>query len=148
MFSGEFHDVIGESGVLAVPAALNIPNGATIVAFADPACETPCACLYGEADYKAYRTELAESLAFWNATEPASENAALLNRALNAAAHVCTVEDGRLELPAELLARIGVDGACVLVGADDHLELYAAEQWAGASSAFGAEDDIDFSELF
>lgn len=68
MFSGEFHDVIGESGVLAVPAALNIPNGATIVAFADPACETPCACLYGEADYKAYRTELAESLAFWNAT--------------------------------------------------------------------------------
>ena len=148
MFSGEFHDVIDEGGMLAVPAAFALPEGTTLIAFADPARETPCACLYGEADYKAYRTELAESLEFWNATEPASENAAFLNRALNAAAHVCAVEEGRLELPAELLARIGIDGACVLVGADDHLELYAAEQWAGASRVFGAEDDIDFSELF
>lgn len=148
MLSGEYHGTIGANGEVAVPAAFNIPEGAVLVAFEDPASEAPCARLYGEADYKAFRTELAESLAFWEATEPASENAAFLRRALNAEVCARVVSEGRIELPAALLARIGVDGAYVLAGADDHLELYAERRWAGATAAFDAEDGFDFSELF
>jgi transcriptional regulator MraZ len=46
---------------------------------------------------------------------------------------------GRVRLPRPLVEHAGLEGACVIVGAGEHLEIWSADAWAKQEGALDAE---------
>ena len=55
----------------------------------------------------------------------------MMVRRFNASSHDDRLDSaGRIRLPRHLIEHAGLAGACVVIGVDDHLEIWNPERWA------------------
>lgn len=134
MLAGAFRVTVEQDGSFAVPGIAGIPEGTVLVAFADVLSGVSHVRFYREADYQTCREKIAGSLASESSEEDVCQTGRMIDRLLNAAGFVCTVEKGSIALPETLRAQCALSGPCMLVGAIDHLELYSERAWEDALS--------------
>ena len=79
---------------------------------------------------------------------PFSRSARQIQRRFHGRAHDESLDSaGRVRLPGHLLEHAGLDGPCVVVGVDDHLEIWSPDRWREHNAEIDAEADRIAEEL-
>ena len=129
MFTGEYRHAIDEKGRLAVPARFRaqLEGGLVVARWLDA-----CLAMFPLPAWEVITTKVA-SLPM---TDP---NARLLNRRLYAYANETELDrQGRILVPQNLRDVAGLEGEAVVVGGQDHAEIWAPARWD--AYAEGLED--------
>lgn len=124
LLTGSFSRAVDEKMRLAIPKRLRdimeSPAGATL--YVAP-CTDRSLAVYNERAF----SRLAEKLA---QASPAKQEVRAFLRLFYAQAQQVELDSqGRIRIPAELAALARLEKEIVLLGVQDHLELWAAEEW-------------------
>lgn len=134
MLMGEFHHNIDAKGRLIVPAKFREQLGASFVL-----TRGMDGCLFGypEDEWEKLQTQL-------KGLPLTKKDARTFTRFLYSAATVCDVDkQGRINIPAPLIAHAELKKACVLVGVSERIEVWSAERW----EAFASKAEQDFDDI-
>lgn len=94
----------------------------------------PCVSIYPKDEY----AKLTER--FLGSLNPLSGKARMMRRRFHARASDEKIDgSGRVRLPKSLLEHAGIAGSCIVVGVDDHLEVWEPERWAAHDAQIEAE---------
>ncbi len=116
---------------LTIPSKLRaqLAEGVVIAASLDP-----CVEIHPASAFAAYAAELKKKL------NPLGKDARMLRRRINYQAQDEQVDSaGRVKIPKLLLKHGALEGPCVIVGADTHLEIWNPERWADQVAVMEAE---------
>ncbi len=134
-FRGQHEHSLDSKDRLTIPARFRaaLDGGAVLFEELDP-----CVSIYPVADYD----ELART--YLMALNPLTESGRKMRRRFHGRAHDETLDAaGRVRLPRHLIQHAGLAGACVIVGVDNHLEVWNPDAWA----EHDAEIDVEANEL-
>jgi len=124
---------------ITIPSRLRheLAEGAVILKGLDPCLE-----IWPREGYKAFTAK------FLGTLNPLSSKARLMHRRFHAHAEEEVLDSaGRVRLAKHLVAHAGLEGRCVVVGVDDHLEVWNPERWAKESAEMDAEAFAAAEEL-
>ena len=125
MFMGEYRHSLDSKNRLIVPARFRDELGDTFVVtrYLDG-----CLTVYTQAQWE----KLTEKLSSIPMTSKAGRQ---LNRLFHAMAMECQPDSqGRIQLPSALLKAADITKKCAVIGAGDHVEIWAEEKWDDYSS--------------
>ena len=133
MFMGEYHHTIDEKGRLTLPAKIREELGSDFIVtrgldnclFVYPACEW---------------TNIIEKYK----TLPNTRDARNFMRFfLSGATEVNFDKQGRINIPTTLITYASLNRDCIIIGVNDHLEIWSNESW----NSFVSSNEEHFSEI-
>jgi MraZ protein len=121
-FRGRYEHSLDAKDRLTVPARFRSALADGVVLFAGL---DPCVEVYATDDYERFHERFLSEL------NPLSKRGRMMRRRFNASAEDEKLDSaGRIRLAKHLVEHAGLDGACVVVGVADHLEVWSAKAWA------------------
>lgn len=138
-FRGQHEHSLDAKDRLTIPSRLRaqLADGAVLVAGLDP-----CVEIWPHDGFDDFAKHILSGL------NPLSSNARMLRRRFHANAEDETLDSaGRLRLAKHLIEHGDLAGSCVVVGADDHLEVWSPERWAEHSKEMDAKASAVAEEL-
>jgi MraZ protein len=138
-FRGQHEHSLDAKDRLTIPSRLRaqLDEGAVLVAGLDP-----CVEVWPRAGFNRFAEQILAGL------NPLSRNARMLRRRFHANAQDETLDSaGRLRVANHLIAHAELSGQCVVVGADDHLEVWSPDRWAEHSAEMEAQASEVAEEL-
>ena len=130
-FRGQHEHSLDAKDRLTIPARLRaqLAEGSVLVAGLDP-----CVEIWPRDGFARFASQVLAGL------NPLSGKARLLRRRFHSQAEDETLDSaGRVRVAKHLVEHAGLDGPCVVVGADDHLEVWSPERWAAQSAEMEAQ---------
>ena len=121
-FRGQHEHNLDAKDRLTVPARFRaaLAEGVVLSAGLDP-----CVEVFPVGDYSRHEQDALAQL------NPFSRKDRMMRRRILARSHDDSLDSaGRIHLPKHLIDHAGLEGACVVVGLVDHLELWNAETWS------------------
>jgi transcriptional regulator MraZ len=121
-FRGQHEHSLDAKGRLAIPARFRsaLSKGAVLLGGLDP-----CVEIWPTQGYEAFHQRFLSEL------NPLSRSARMMRRRFNASAEDEKPDSaGRIRLAKHLIDHASLAGPCVIVGADDHLEVWNEKAWA------------------
>lgn len=138
-FRGQHEHSLDAKDRLTIPSRLRaqLAEGSVIVAGLDP-----CVEIWPSSGFTAFASQVLAGL------NPLSGKARMLRRRFHSQAEDETLDSaGRVRLAKHLIAHADLDGPCIVVGADDHLEVWSPERWAEQSAEMEAQAAAVAEEL-
>ncbi|MHB8901525.1 MAG: division/cell wall cluster transcriptional repressor MraZ [Thermoguttaceae bacterium] len=138
LLTGTFSRSIDEKSRVAIPKRLREAMGCESggVLYAAPSTDRSLA-LYTEESF----TQLAERL---RRSSPTEQHVRAFTRLFFAAAQQVELDSqGRIRIPTELVQMAALDKEVMLLGVQDHLEVWSVERW----QAYLAEKQVRFDEI-
>ena len=138
-FRGLYEHSLDAKDRLTIPSKLRaqLAEGVVIAASLDPCIE-----IHPVSGFQAYAAQVKAKL------NPLGKDARMLRRRINYQAQDEQVDSaGRVKIPKLLLEHGALEGTCVIVGADTHLEVWSPERWAEQVAVMDAETDAIAEEL-
>ena len=138
-FRGQHEHSLDAKDRLTIPSRLRaqLAEGAVLVAGLDP-----CVEIWPSAGFARFATQVLAGL------NPLSANARLLRRRFHAQAEDEALDSaGRVRIAKHLIDHAGLEGTCVVVGADDHLEVWSPERWSAQAAEMEAQATAVAEEL-
>jgi MraZ protein len=137
-FRGQYEHSLDSKDRLTVPARFRatFADGVVLLESLDPCVEV-------------YPTEAFERMSerFLSGESPMSKKGRMRQRRFHARARDETIDSaGRVRLPGHMVRRAGLEGMCVVVGVDDHLEVWHPERWSAHLEEVDAEMDRMYEE--
>jgi MraZ protein len=120
-FNGHYEHSLDAKDRLTIPARLRsrLAEGVVVAASFDP-----CVEVWPAQAFARYAASVQGGL------NPLSAKARLIRRRIHEGAHDDDLDTaGRVRVPKHLLEHGALEGTCVIVGADTHLEVWSPERW-------------------
>jgi MraZ protein len=120
-FRGQYEHSLDSKDRLTIPARFRaaLDEGVVLVAFLDS-----CVGVFSTSGYEAFTDEVLGGLS------PLGRKGRMMVRRFNATAQDESLDSaGRVRLAKHLIDHAGLERACVIVGADDHLEVWSPDAW-------------------
>jgi len=133
MFTGEYRHSVDAKGRVAIPARfrLQLEEGAVVVRWVDG-----CAAIFPRPAFEALAAKV-------SVLPLADEKARGFSRFLSSSAfEVERDSQGRIVLPAAIRDWAGLAGDAVVVGAWDHVEVWAPDRWAVFQKGLDSADAL------
>lgn len=130
-FRGRHEHSLDAKDRLTIPSRLRpqLAGGVVVAASFDP-----CVEVWPAEAFSRYAASVQSGL------NPLSAKARLIRRRIHEGAHDDKLDSaGRVRVPGHLVAHGALEGACVIVGADTHLEVWNPDRWAEQSAQMEAE---------
>lgn len=130
-FRGQHEHSLDAKDRLTIPSRLRaqLADGAVLVAGLDP-----CVEIWPTEGYNEFARRILAGL------NPLSGKARMLRRRFHANAQDESLDSaGRLRLAKHLISHGDLSGTCIVVGADDHLEVWSPERWSEQAGQMDAE---------
>lgn len=130
-FRGQYEHNLDSKDRITIPARFRaaFADGVVLLESLDPCVEL-------------YPTEAFEQMTAQVKSEegPMSTSSRLVQRRFHGQARDETIDSaGRVRLPGHMTGPAGLEGACVVVGVDDHLEVWHPDRWAEQLKRVDAE---------
>lgn len=138
-FRGQYEHSLDSKDRLTVPARFRaaLDEGVVLLESLDP-----CVAVYPVGEFARFAERFLAGL------NPLSRKGRMMVRRFHARSHDESLDSaGRVRLPRHLIDHAGLDGACVVVGVDDHLEIWHPERWAEHDAEIDAEAEEMAEEL-
>lgn len=138
-FRGQHEHSLDAKDRLTIPARLRaeLAAGCVLVAGLDP-----CVEIWPAAAFDRFASQVLAGL------NPLSSKARLLRRRFHSQAEDETLDSaGRVRVARHLIDHAALDGRCVVVGADDHLEVWSPERWRAQAEDMEAQAAAVAEEL-
>ena len=138
-FRGQHEHSLDAKDRLTIPSRLRsgLADGTVLVAGLDP-----CVEVWPRKGFSRFTER------FLSGLNPLSANARLLRRRFHANAEEEKLDSaGRLRLAKHLIAHADLKGACVVVGVEDHLEVWSPKRWAKQVADMDAQASAVAEEL-
>jgi MraZ protein len=138
-FRGQHEHSLDAKDRLTIPSRLRaqLADGAVLVAGLDPCIE-----IWPRDGFNVFAQTVLAGL------NPLSRNARMLRRRFHANAEDEKLDAaGRLRVAKHLIAHGELAGTCVVVGADDHLEVWNPDRWAKHAEEIDAQASAVAEEL-
>ncbi len=138
-FRGQYEHSLDSKDRLTVPARFRgqLSDGIVLVAGLDP-----CVQLFTPRGYEEFSDKFLGDL------NPLSRKGRMMTRRFNAQAADESLDSaGRVRIARHLIDHAGLEGACVVVGVGDHLEVWNPGRWAEHYGEIDAEADQLAEEL-
>jgi MraZ protein len=132
-FRGLYEHSLDSKDRLTIPSKLRaqLAEGVVIAASFDTCIE-----IHPVSGFATYAADLKAKL------NPLGKDARMLRRRINYRAQEEQIDSaGRVKIPKLLLEHGGLEGPCVIAGADSHLEVWSPERWAEQVELMDAEAD-------
>lgn len=124
-FRGQHEHSLDAKDRLTIPSRLRAQLAAGVVVSAG---FDPCVEIWPADDFTAYARRVETGL------NPLSSDARMIRRRIHSKASDGELDSaGRVRLPGHLIEHGDLSGQCMIVGADDHLEVWSPERWAAQS---------------
>ena len=120
-FRGQYEHSLDSKDRLTVPARFRaaFADGVVLLESLDP-----CVEVYPTGAYERMTER------FLSGQSPMSRSGRMRQRRFHARARDETIDSaGRVRLPRHMIERAGLEGQCVVVGVNDHLEIWHPERW-------------------
>jgi MraZ protein len=138
-FRGQHEHSLDAKDRLTIPSRLRaqLSEGAVLVAGLDP-----CVEIWPRDAFNRFAQQILAGL------NPLSSKARMLRRRFHANAQDETLDSaGRLRVAKHLIAHGGLEGHCVVVGVEDHLEVWSPERWSEHSAEMETQATAVAEEL-
>jgi MraZ protein len=138
-FRGQHEHSLDAKDRLTIPSKLRaqLAEGVVISASFDPCIE-----IHPASGFTAYAAKVESGL------NPLGSKARLIRRRIHSGAQDEQLDSaGRVKVPKHLIEHGDLSGACMVVGADTHLEVWSPERWAEQAAAMDAEAGAAAEEL-
>ena len=138
-FRGLYEHSLDAKDRLTIPAKLRaqLAEGVVVAGSFDP-----CVEIHPSSGFASYADRVQSGL------NPLGGKARMIRRRIHSGAQDEELDSaGRVKIPKHLLAHGDLSGACVIVGADSHLEVWSPERWAEQAAAMDAEASAVAEEL-
>jgi len=138
-FRGQHEHSLDAKDRLTIPSRLRaqLADGAVLVAGLDP-----CVEVWPREGFNRFAQQILAGL------NPLSSKARMLRRRFHANAQDEKLDSaGRLRMAKHLIAHGALEGQCVVVGVEDHLEVWSPERWAQHSEEMDAQASAVAEEL-
>ena len=134
-FRGQHEHSLDSKDRLTIPARFRAALDEGVVLFEEL---DPCVSIYPVSDY----AKLTEN--YLGTLNPLTKRGRMMRRRFHARSHDESLDSaGRVRLPRHLIEHASLEGACMIVGVDDHLEVWSPDAW----SEHDAEIDAQANEL-
>ena len=132
-FRGQHEHSLDAKDRLTIPARFRAALDEGVVLFEEL---DPCVSIYPVGAYAELSANYLSSL------NPLSKEARMMRRRFHARSHDEGLDSaGRVRLPQHLIDHAGLEGACMIVGVDDHLEVWNPARWAEHDAEIDAQAD-------
>ena len=120
MFMGEYHHNIDEKGRLIIPAKFRSELGNNFIVARGL---EKCLYVYSETEWNAIVAKL-KTLPF------TKKDVRIFTRSFLSGATECEFDrQGRINITSPLVSYAGIDKECVIIGANDRIEIWSLENW-------------------
>jgi MraZ protein len=132
-FRGQYEHSLDAKDRLTIPARWRGALADGIVLFADL---DPCVSIFPPSAYDRMTERYLAPLS------PFSRDGRMMKRRFHASSSDEVLDAaGRVRLPRQMIDRAGLGRTCVVVGVDDHIEVWSPERWAAEQSEIEAQTD-------
>ncbi|HEY8466328.1 MAG TPA: division/cell wall cluster transcriptional repressor MraZ [Solirubrobacterales bacterium] len=138
-FRGQHEHTLDSKDRLTIPSRLRaqLADGAVLLAGLDP-----CVEIWPRDGFAKFTERFLAGL------NPLSSKARMLRRRFHANAQDEELDSaGRVRIAKHLIEHAGLEGACVVVGVEDHLEVWNPERWAQHAAEIDAQAGAMAEEL-
>ncbi len=138
-FRGQYEHSLDSKDRLTIPAKFRdeLADGIVLVAGLDP-----CVQLFTSRGYDEFSQKFLAEL------NPLSRKGRMMTLRFNASAADESLDSaGRVRIAKHLLEHAALDGACMVVGASDHLQVWNPKRWAEAYAEIDAQAERMAEEL-
>ena len=138
-FRGQHEHSLDAKDRLTIPSRLRaqLAEGSVLVAGLDP-----CVEIWPSEGFTRFASQVLAGL------NPLSSKARLLRRRFHSQAEDEGLDSaGRVRIAKHLIAHADLEGPCVVVGADDHLEVWNPDRWAAQAAEMEAQASAVAEEL-
>lgn len=130
-FRGQYEHSLDSKDRLTIPARFRAALSEGVVLFEEL---DDCVSIYPPAAYEALTER------FVSSQSPLHAKGRMMRRRFHARAHDETLDAaGRVRIPRHLIEHAGLGRSCLVIGADDHLEVWDPEHWAAHEQKIDAE---------
>ena len=138
-FRGQYEHSLDAKDRVTIPARWRGALADGVVLFADL---DPCVSIFPPRAYERMSDRYLASLS------PFSRDARMMRRRFHASSSDEALDSaGRVRIPRQLVERAGLGGTCVVVGVDDHIEVWSPERWAAEQSEIDDQTERMAREL-
>ena len=138
-FRGQYEHSLDAKDRLTIPARWRGALADGVVVFADL---DPCVSIFPPPAYERMSDRYLASLS------PFSRDGRMMKRRFHASSSDESLDSsGRVRLPNQMVDRAGLAGTCVVVGVDDHIEVWSPERWAAEQTEISEQTDRMAREL-
>ena len=134
MFKGQFRHTLDSKNRLIIPAKLRdgLGESFTVTKGLDG-----CLSIYTQDRWEAMISKI-------SMIPGTKKEARMYLRVLTGNATDCTLDSqGRIQLPQNLVTYAGIDHSCVIIGANDYVEIWSEERW----QKYNADTAENFDDL-
>ncbi|MGI9021430.1 MAG: division/cell wall cluster transcriptional repressor MraZ [Solirubrobacterales bacterium] len=132
-FRGQHEHSLDAKDRLTIPARFRAALDEGVVLFEEL---DDCVSIYPVSEY----AELTRN--YLGALNPLTKQGRMMRRRFHARSHDEKLDSaGRVRLPKHLIEHAGLSGACMVVGVDDHLEVWEPVAWAEHDAEIDAKAD-------
>ena len=138
-FRGQYEHSLDSKDRLTIPARFRaaLAEGLVLLEELDP-----CVSIYPVQEY----SQLTER--YLGTLNPLSRKGRMMKRRFHARSRDEAIDSaGRVRLTKHLIEHAGLHGTCMVVGVDDHLEVWSPRNWATHDAEIDAEADRMAEEL-
>jgi MraZ protein len=138
-YRGQHEHSLDAKDRLTIPARWRGPLSDGVVLFEEL---DPCVSLYSTGAFESLTTRFVASL------NPLSADGRKMRRRFHAKAHDESLDSaGRVRIPKHMIEHAGLEGSCVVIGVDDHIEVWNPERWAEHDAEIEAQTERMSEEL-
>lgn len=138
-FRGQYEHSLDPKDRLTIPARYRAALADGVVLFEEL---DPCVSIYSPQEYDQLTERYLAHLS------PLSREGRMMKRRFHARSHDETLDAaGRVRLPKHLVEHAGLGGACVIVGVQDHLEIWKPERWSAEDAEIESRAEEMAEEL-
>jgi MraZ protein len=138
-YRGQHEHSLDAKDRLTIPARWRGPLSDGVVLFEEL---DPCVSIYSTEAYEALTSRYVASL------NPLSASGRKMRRRFHANAHDESLDSaGRVRVPRHLIEHAALEGTCVVIGVDDHIEVWNPDRWAEHDAEIDAQTERMSEEL-
>ncbi len=132
-FRGQHEHSLDAKDRLTIPARFRAALDDGVVLFEEL---DKCVSIYPVAEYGELTRNYLDSL------NPLTKRGRMMRRRFHARSHDEKLDSaGRVRVPKHLIDHAGLSGACMVVGVDDHLEVWEPDAWRAHDAEIDAQAD-------
>lgn len=138
-YRGQHEHSLDAKDRLTIPARWRGPLSDGVVLFEEL---DPCVSIYSPEGYEALTARYVSSLS------PLSADGRMMRRRFHAKAHDESLDSaGRVRIPKHLIEHAALGGSCIVIGVDDHIEVWNPDRWAEHDARIEAQTERMSEEL-
>ena len=129
-FRGQYEHSLDSKDRVTIPARFRAALAEGVVLFEEL---DPCVSIYPAEAFERLTDRYLSDLS------PLAREGRSMRRRFHARSHDESLDSaGRVRLPRHLVEHAGLAGTCVIVGVDDHLEIWSPDRWAAEDAELDA----------